>query len=153
MTGPRPLSRVIAPIAVKALGKRGQAFGALLSDWGDIMGELAGRTVPHKLVFPAGEREGATLHLRAHGSAALEIQHAEPQIVERINGYFGYRAVARLKLVQAPPQTQPKSARRKRPVGAAEEARIAAAVAGIENEELRTALAALGKAMASRREP
>lgn len=151
MTGPRPLARIVPAIAAKALGKKGQAFGALLGDWASVMGpDLGARTVPCKLVFPAGRREGATLHLRAHGAAALEIQHAEPQLVERINAFFGYQAVSRLKLIQAPPPAPARPAWRRRPVSAAEEARIRAAVAGIEDEEMREALAGLGRAIAAR---
>ncbi|WP_207477960.1 DUF721 domain-containing protein [Arenibaculum pallidiluteum] len=149
MPGPRPLSRVVPAVASQALGKKGQAFGALLGDWGTVMGsDLAARAVPVKLTFPAGRREGATLLVRALGPAALEIQHAEPQLVERINGFFGYGAVARLKIVQAAPPPRP--ARRIRPVPAAEDDRIRKAAAKVEDEGLRDALVRLGQAIASR---
>ena len=31
---------------------------------------------------------------------ATELQHLEPQVLERINGFFGYAAVKRLRLIQ-----------------------------------------------------
>ena len=149
MTGPRPLSRVVTAVAANALGKKAQAFGALLGDWETIMGpDLAARAMPFKLSFPAGRREGGTLHLRVHGPTALEIQHAEPQLVERINGFFGYAAIARLKILQAAPRPRP--VRRTRPLSAGEEARIRNAAAKVEDEGLREALVRLGQAIASR---
>ena len=43
------------------------------------------------------------MHLRvASGGLAMELQHFEPVLVERINAYFGYPAVARVKLIQGP---------------------------------------------------
>ena len=38
--------------------------------------------------------------LRCLGAMALELQHQTPMLLERINSYFGYRAVAQLRLVQ-----------------------------------------------------
>lgn len=156
MTGPRPLARMIPRIAGKALGRHGQAFGALLTEWASIMGpELGARTIPGKLSFPgrgreSRSREGGTLSIRAHASVALELQHAEPQILERINQFFGYPAVARIRLIQAPLRHAPRPSRRTRPLDAQDEARIRATVEGIEDETLREAMTALGRAMAAR---
>ncbi|MEM9590960.1 MAG: DciA family protein [Pseudomonadota bacterium] len=45
---------------------------------------------------------GATLVLRIEGPRAVEVQHRAPQILERINAYFGYRAVSEMRFLQAP---------------------------------------------------
>jgi hypothetical protein len=58
---------------------------------------------------------------------------AQPQVLERINGFFGYPAVIRLHLIQARPQRpgqQPAPAPSPR-LTAADESAIAAAVDGI----------------------
>ena len=47
-------------------------------------------------------RPGATLVLRVDGGRSLDVQHNARQIIERINAYFGYAAVAELRIVQAP---------------------------------------------------
>jgi len=97
---PRAVSALLAPLTRRALGKHGFSSAALISDWSAIVGpELAASCQPVKLAFRRGEREGGILHLNVSGGAALEIQHIAPQIVERINGHLGYRAVDRLKLV------------------------------------------------------
>ncbi|MDR3516042.1 MAG: DciA family protein [Azospirillaceae bacterium] len=146
--GPRPLSRLVPTIAGKALGKKGAAFGALVADWDSIMGpEMAAMAVPERLSFSAGRRDCAVLHLRACGAAALELQHAEPRIVERINAYFGFAAVERLRLVQGPvPRRRQPSV--PRPPTAEQEAAMDRATAGVEDDALRTALKQLGLAMA-----
>src|SRR5258707_1129392 len=46
--------------------------------------------------------EPATLVLRVEGPMALEIQHASDVILQRVNRFFGWSAVGRLALRQAP---------------------------------------------------
>ena len=75
------------------------------------------------------------------GSAALELQHSEPQLLERINGYFGYPAVARLRLIQAPlalPRRAPATA--PTPLDRAAQAEIEAVVQPVADDALRAAL-------------
>ena len=80
-------------------------------NWETIVGaNIARASTPEKLTFPHNKRDSGVLRLRAESGATLEIQHLEPQILERINSYFGYRAVARLQLINGPVQrkrTQP----------------------------------------------
>ena len=40
--------------------------------------------------------------LRVDGPRAIEVQHRAGQILERVNTYFGYRAVAEMRILQAP---------------------------------------------------
>ncbi len=88
--------------------------------------------------------------LHVAGTAALELQHSEVQVLERINGFFGYPAVGRLRLIQAPPR---RSSSRPPPVNrsvsAADEIQVTEAVQGIRDPGLRAALADLGRALKS----
>ncbi len=137
-------------IAGKALGKHGMAFGSLLADWSSIMGpRLAEQTSPLKLVFPKGKREDATLHLRVTSPAALLLQHEEPQLLERINAFFGWRAVARLKLVHGAPALKInwKPAPAPKRLTPQQEAELKGRTAGLESPDLRDALERLGRAI------
>ncbi len=88
-------------IAKAALGSKGYAEAGLFTHWAEIAGaSLAASSLPVKLSFPRGKRDEGTLTVRCGGSAALELQHLAPSVLERINGHFGYRAVARLKIEQ-----------------------------------------------------
>jgi hypothetical protein len=113
-------ARPIGAYAARALDPvaraRGFATTALLSEWPAIVGaELAQFTMPDKVVWPRrrdeaegqatqkGRRdEGAILVLRVEGPRAIEVQHRSSQILERVNSYFGYRAVAEMRILQAP---------------------------------------------------
>lgn len=97
----------------KAFEKYGFSTATLLTDWRTIVGaDVAGYTLPERLKWPRGVdsggdvesgaegRPGATLVLRVDPARALDIQYRGAQILERINGYFGYRAVAAMRVVQ-----------------------------------------------------
>ena len=105
----RSLAQLVPKLARAVMGKRGFAEAGLLSDWQAVVGaDIAAKALPERLDFPRGERRDGTLHLSVTGAWALALQHLEPQLVERINSYFGYPAVARLKLHQVamPPQRE-----------------------------------------------
>ena len=147
------LAASLPRIAGKALGKRGLAEGGLVTDWTAIVGDqIADSTLPIKLAFAGRERRDGTLHLRVAGAIALELQHLEPQLIERINAYLGYGAVARLRLERGP---LPKPVRRRlaepkpAPLAPAETAAIDLSVAGIADEGLRQSLARLGSTLAA----
>src|SRR5258708_13195702 len=92
-------------IAKPILGKHGIGEAQLISEWPAIIGaELAQHCWPVKLSFRRGDRRDGTLKLRVAPAVAVEIQHREPVLIERINGYFGSRAVAR---PPTPPATPP----------------------------------------------
>ena len=90
--------------------------------------------------------EPATLVLRVEGPAAIEIQHLSNVILERVNRFFGWQAVGRLALRQAPlSRREPPRARLK--ADAAEAERVAATLTAVGDDELRMALARLAAAV------
>lgn len=105
----------VPKLTQKAFEKYGFSTATLLTDWVQIAGaDIAGSTVPERLKWPRGAgvsaeaadgevgRAGAVLVLRVDPARALDIEYRGRQLIERINAYFGYRAVAQLKLIQAP---------------------------------------------------
>ena len=130
--------------------RRGLSEAGLIADWATIVGEdLAAECVPQRLIRGA-DGTGGALHVRVTGPLALELQHLEPLVIERINGYFGYRAVARLSLRQGPLAPRPPKPAPRPVPDAAAEARLAPMLAGIEDEELRAALARFGRGVLAR---
>jgi len=73
----------------------------------------------------------------------LEIQHSSDVILERVNRFFGWNAVGRLALRQAP-LSRPARPKPPRKPDAKDVAEIAETLASVEDENLRTALARLG---------
>ena len=136
-------------IAAPALRKRGFAEARLITDWPAIVGDvLAGETLPQKLAFPHGSGTDAVLHLRVASGFALELQHIAPQIIDRINAFFGFRAVADLRYTQGPlpPRRRPRRVPARR-LPDAEETLLADSLDSIEDAELKAALQRLGRAV------
>lgn len=151
--GPRPLAAAVGGVAKRTLGRRGLAEGGLITDWRAVVGpNLAASCWPDRLTFPPGKKEGGTLRIRVAGGFATELQHLVPQVLERVNGHFGYRAIHRITLLQAPPDHRPEPARGTGPGRRADPGRreaVEAALSAVEDPELRDALARLGSAVIS----
>lgn len=145
----RALAAEVAKVAAPVLGKRGFAAAQLITEWTSIVGPDWAETVsPERLSFPPGERRDGTLHVRVAPAAAPVVQHRAPLLIERINGFFGYGAVARLRLVQAPLARPRRSARpAPRPLGPEERDALDRRLAGIDDPDLRAALRRLGEAV------
>ena len=141
------MSRMVPEVAGKALGKKGLGYGKLVTEWQQVAGpDLGEATAPVKLAFPRGERADATLTIEVVPARAVEIQHVLPQLLERVNAVFGYRAVARIKLVQALPARAPNFVGL-RPLSLGEENELAALTGIVPAGELRDALERLGRAV------
>jgi len=80
------------------------------------------------------------------GPMALEIQHSSDVILQRVNRFFGWSAVGRLALRQAPLSRRASPARSRAPDPKAV-AEVAETLSAVEDEELRAALARLGAAI------
>jgi hypothetical protein len=143
--GPRPLSQSVRKVASPLLRKHGFAEADIVLRWPEIVGErLAQRSAPEKLEKPRGA-EAATLHVRVAPGAGPELQHLTPLVLERIAAYFGWRAVDRLRLVQAP-LAAPAPAGRPSPAAltAEQESALDSTVAAAGDDRLKQALRRLG---------
>lgn len=151
--GPLAIGAVAAPLTRPLLGRRGLAEGDLIARWDSIVGpQMASYVLPEQVRFPKGRRDGGELTIRVpSGPFAVQIQHDAPALLQRINGYFGYPAIVRLKIIQAPlPIKRPAQEVRQRALRPSEVAEITATVADIPDDGLRAALERLGKSMRSR---
>ena len=150
--GMRVLAATLPAVARRALGQRGFAEGGLVTEWPSIVGKaIADRCQPTRSrPMRPGHRSEGTLTLRVEPGFALELQHLEPQIIERINGHYGYAAIGRLILHQGPLNAQRRRSPAPRPLSAAEEAELHSRVATVEDDTLRDALERLGRAMRQR---
>src|SRR5689334_20199837 len=130
------------------LAKQGFASTGIITNWPSIVGpEIADHAEPMRMIWPrrihGDDPEPATLVLRVEGPVALEIQHLSGVILEKVNRFFGWRAVARIQIRQAPLKRQAKKAAPRGP-NPEEVARLAANMADVADEGLRDALARLG---------
>jgi hypothetical protein len=144
----KPLSVLLSDVFSDAYAKQGFAARELVTRWAEIAGpEIARHSEPLKIQWPrpveGQPQEPATLVLRVEGPAALEIQHASDALLQRVNRFFGWSAVGKLALRQAPLSRREKP-RAPRAPDARAVAQVAETLSAIEDEELRAALARLG---------
>jgi hypothetical protein len=154
-TRARPIADFVGTCVSEAFARQGFSSIELVTHWEDIVGpDISAHAEPMKLQWPRqtaaqdGARapgEPATLVLRVEGPAAIEIQHLAGVILERVNRFFGWQAVGRIAIRQAPLQRR-KTKRRPAPPDPAVAQRIAGSLA-IEDEGLKAALGRLGAAV------
>jgi hypothetical protein len=149
--GPRALSDLLQTTLTETFARQGFAATELVTRWADIVGaEIAAHAEPLKIQWPRpigdAPPEPATLILRVEGPAALEIQHQSGVLLERVNRFFGWNAVGRIAMRQAPLARRKPKPLRPAP-DPAETERIAASLPAIADDDLRLALARLGAAV------
>jgi hypothetical protein len=146
--GARPLAEFLGVCLSDAFKQQGFASAELVTRWTDIVGpEIAAHAEPMKVQWPRAvgndAPEPGTLVLRVDGPTAIEIQHSAGVILERVNRFFGWQAVNRLALRQAPLSRRGKKKAQPGPDPEVT-ARIAASLPEDTDKELRQALARLG---------
>jgi hypothetical protein len=150
------LSEIVGRVIEPVTARRGFAKADLIAVWPEIAGPMhASCTAPEKIVWPrhaeTDAQSAGTLIIRAEGPRAIFVQHELPQIVERVNAFFGYRAVAQARVVQGPVTA---AAQKTPPPAALDEAsalRIASETAAVEDDGLRAALERLGRGVFTNR--
>jgi hypothetical protein len=160
---PKAVGSFVARLTQPAFEKYGFSAATLLTDWATIVGaDLARYTQPERLKWPKAVatygavaedeqgRPGAILMLRVDGGRALDVQYKGRQIIERINAYFGYRAVAELRIIQAPITPLASERPRHEPKPLPRDVIATGPVAAISDEGLRTALARMSAGLADR---
>lgn len=145
------LSALLGRVLEPAARERGFARAAIFTDWPRIVGPgLAARCTPLRVDFPRGRGRHGTLVLGAGAAAALELQHLAPQILERINGFFGFPAVTRLRLRHVTLPLPPRPPAPPPPLAADARDRLERTVATVDRPGLRAALLDLGEAVLRR---
>lgn len=100
--GLRNVAPLVGNLTRPLVRKRGFFQTEIILHWGEIVGrDLEQYTMPLKYSPPPKESiAGGTLLIRVVGPVALELQHRMPQIIERVNSYFGYRAINKITMLQ-----------------------------------------------------
>lgn len=145
----RPLGDLTGRLLADSFRRQGFASSELVLRWEAIVGaEVASHAEPLKIQWPRrieGEKpQPGTLVLRVEGPAAIEIQHMSRVILERVNRYFGFAAIERIAIRQAPLR-----APERKPARALDPALVESVAASLPAAEdgLKMALARLGAAV------
>ena len=152
--GLAPLTKDVGELTKGIFGDRGFVGVDLITNWTDIVGEeISQGVLPVRLTFPQKQRSNGVLHVRAAGGAfALLFEHQKARVIERVNTYFGYPAIADNRIVQGAlnlPKPEPEEV--EWPLGDEEVQELLKKVDGIEDDALRSKTFELGVAMIQKR--
>ena len=145
----RSAGDIAGEVSGMAFKRFGFVQGAVVSRWKEIVGDRYARvSVPESIRFPTGKKSGGTLSLLVEGAHAPLMQHLAPMIVDKVNRFFGYEAVARIafrqgRIADASP------ARPMRQAPAAVPADLGDGLRMIADDELRACLTSLAGQIAA----
>ncbi|MEM7461418.1 MAG: DciA family protein [Pseudomonadota bacterium] len=153
----RPVAELAAKVLAPVVARRTAMTIDLMTAWPDIAGEQhAGYTMPEKINWPRRASEDdpfspGTLVIRCDGARAVLIQHETSQIVERVNLFFGFHAIEKVRLVQKPVSRLTVKTDQGLPEpDAASARRLDAILEGIDDPQLRASLEKLGRGVMAR---
>jgi len=154
----KAIGKHFSKVAEKAYARHGPAWAGLLSNWQTIAGSpLSDICAPEKISWPGQQRGqaetrskhqkiGGTLVIKVAFGRALEIQHITPQIIDRINAYYGYQAIAQVKIIQGKIEKSETSQKTSLPpLDQATNSQLNARMAKIGDDSLKDALRNLAK--------
>ena len=153
----RSVAELMPEIGRTAFRRFGFVQSSVVTRWPEIVGAAQAKIcAPEAIRFPPGEKIDGILELVVVPAHAPLIQHGIPEIIERVNRFFGYKAVARVKLRQG--SVKPRSAGS--PAAAPPSLKpipleLGESLRDIGDPELRTVLESLARSMVSQndREP
>jgi hypothetical protein len=97
----RAISDLMPEVGRTAFRRFGFIQSSVVTRWPEIVGPRHALVcAPEAIRFPPCEKSNGILELVVEPAHAPLIQHVIPEIIERVNRFFGYRAVARVKLRQ-----------------------------------------------------
>jgi hypothetical protein len=138
----RAAGELVGDVGGMAFRKFGFMQASVVSRWNEIVGQrYAQVSLPESIRFPAGKKAGGTLTLLVEGAHAPLIQHLGPLIIERVNRFFGYEAIAKVVFRQG--RLPAPAAKHPRPQPAPLPQELGEGLRAVADPELRACLTAL----------
>ena len=156
------ISEIANGLVDPILARRAGISTMLLGAWEDIAGpDFADCTKPEKIAWQrhAGEADGdggfepGTLIVACEGARALFLSHQLGEMIGRINGFFGFPAIQRIRIVQKPVTPPTRRKPRLAPLPADRAEALQGMLAEIEDDRLKAALERLGRAVMTAKKP
>jgi hypothetical protein len=147
----RAVADMLPDVGRAAFRRFGFVQSSIVSRWREIVGErYAGVSSPESIRFPPGKRSDGVLSLVVEGAHAPMMQHVAPVIMERVNRFFGYQAVARVQFRQGIVQVAKAKARAAPPSLRPIPADLGDSLREVADPELRAVLEGLARGLAAR---
>ena len=147
----RAIADLMPEVGRTAFRRFGFVQSSVVTRWPEIVGPRHAKVcAPEAIRFPPGEKTEGILQLVVVPAHAPIIQHVIPEIIERVNRFFGYKAVARVKMrqgeVKAPrAEDRPSAPPSLRPIPI----ELGESLRDIGDPELRAVLESLARSLGS----
>lgn len=153
--GAKAIGDLMPEIGRTAFRRFGFVQSSVVTRWPEIVGPAHARVCsPEAIRFPPGEKAEGILQLVVVPAHAPLIEQVTPEIIERVNRFFGYRAVARVKLRQGA-VTPPAYGRPAKPPPSLKPIplELGDSLRDIGDAELRTVLESLARSLSNSETP
>ena len=150
---PKKIGETLSKVNKKYSSKFGKNEFLIISKWPQIVGTFfADHSEPDKISRVTEEFNDLNepifknfLHVKVSPAAAVEFQHYKDTIIDKINSFFGYKAIADLRLQQNfIPKTKVNNKLNNKKISAEEKEIIKNEIAVIHDEELQKSIVNLG---------
>lgn len=152
--GAKAIGDLMPEIGRTAFRRFGFVQSSVVTRWPEIVGPTHSRVCsPEAIRFPPGEKSEGILQLVVSPAHAPLIQQVLPEIIERVNRFFGYNAVARAKIRQGPVKPPSAESRHAKGQGAPPPSlkpipmELGDSLRDIGDPELRTVLESLARSL------
>ena len=147
----RPVAELVPQIGRAAFRRFGFVQSSVVTRWPEIVGERHARVcMPEAIRFPPGEKSGGILQLVVLPAHAPLIQHVIPEIIERVNRFFGYQAVAKAKMRQGEVKPPTGTARQAPPSLKPIPLELGDSLRDVGDPELRAVLESLARSLGAK---
>ena len=104
--GLRPFGNTL-PRGVKGiLKKNGYIYSEIITKWSNLVGkDISNCSYPKSIKMSHGNTRG-TLIINVKRGDELTVEYSKKEIIEKINGYFGYKLINEVKLQSFNPENK-----------------------------------------------
>ena len=97
----KSLLKITENIVEKNLSRLGSIQNHIFFNWAHIVGQYADITIPHKIKFGRKKNIDGQITIKVQNGFGLEVQYAIPLLLDQINARFGFKAISKIKIIQA----------------------------------------------------
>ena len=160
---PQKISKTLGKITKNIITKFDKDEFIIHSKWNEMVGEFFSEySEPIKLDKNHAHSEHdfediskTVLHVNIVGPAALDFQHLNNKIIDKINSFFGYKAVSNIFLHQVPylhkTKKEAQTKKNKKHLNEEQKIILKKSTSGISSEKLEKALLKLGESIITSR--
>ena len=97
----KKISTLLPKVINKKIKKRNFIEMSLIEKWKEIIGEdISKFCYPVKVNFSGTDNKNGTIFLKTERGKSMEIEFKNEEILEKLNQFFGYKAIDKISIIQ-----------------------------------------------------